>query len=88
MGVSAGKAHIVELLLQNGANIETVDDEGRSALLIATYKGHLRVVELLLEAAANIHVIDNVSCLIFSLYLYVELIHMPAFLLRRAVAIW
>jgi len=61
-GVNANKPNIVELLLQKGANIETVDKDGRSALLIAVGKGHARVVELLLEEGADIHVTDNVSC--------------------------
>jgi ankyrin repeat protein len=49
----------VRLLLERGASLELADDRGRTALLIAAERGHLRIVELLLEAGADPRVRDR-----------------------------
>ena len=45
----------VEFLLDSGANIGAVDDRGRSALLIASQRGHSAIVSVLLERGASNH---------------------------------
>ncbi|WP_423790343.1 ankyrin repeat domain-containing protein, partial [Listeria monocytogenes] len=49
---SAGNKAIVQLLLENGANIETADSQGRTPLQIAAYRCHDRVERVLLAHGA------------------------------------
>ena len=49
--------------------------DGQTALMLASQKGHLEVVTLLLEKGADIHAKDNVSlsifvCIVFYKYLF------------------
>lgn len=46
-------------LLDNGADVDTKDDSGVSALLAAAVNGHIEVVKLLLESEANVDAKDN-----------------------------
>jgi len=46
---------IVEDLLNNGTNPDVTDDKGRTALMIAAYKGNFEIVKLLMERGASIH---------------------------------
>ena len=46
---------IVKLLLENGADINAVDDYARSALVYSARNGCYEIVKLLLENGANIH---------------------------------
>ena len=61
--VAAGGAlvGIVSLLLENGADIGVSDNEGKTALHLATYggPGHKDVISLLIEAGAEIDACDN-----------------------------
>lgn len=45
----------VQFLLDSGANIDAVDDRGRSALLIAAQRGHSAIVSVLLQHGASNH---------------------------------
>jgi ankyrin repeat protein len=45
----AGKADVVELLLENGANVDSTDNQGFTALHLATKERHETVVRLLLS---------------------------------------
>ena len=55
-----GRADIVKVLLQNGADPNRVaePDFGRSSLKRAAIKGHMDVVEVLLESGANVRQLD------------------------------
>lgn len=46
-------AELVKLLLANGASVETRDDEGRPALLVAVSDGHYDTARVLLENGAS-----------------------------------
>ncbi|OAL50220.1 ankyrin [Pyrenochaeta sp. DS3sAY3a] len=48
-----GFADVVELLIQNGANVNQFDDEGYTALHRATLGNHFEVVRLLLQAGCK-----------------------------------
>ena len=50
----AGYTDIVSLLINCGASINDVDDEGHTSLMLACDKGHTECVRLLLEAGADI----------------------------------
>lgn len=58
-GAWGGHVHIVELLLQRGANIKATDESGNTALLDAARMGHLNVVKFLLAHGASVHDSDN-----------------------------
>ena len=55
-----GRADIVKVLLQNGADPNRVAeiDIGRSSLKVAAIGGHMDVVEVLLESGANVRQLD------------------------------
>ncbi len=44
---------LVELLLANGANVNTQRRDGMTALHAAAYRGHVKVIEVLLKAGAS-----------------------------------
>jgi ankyrin repeat protein len=44
---------VVKLLLERGADPNVKDDDGKTPLHYAAWKGHHKVVELLLEHGAN-----------------------------------
>ena len=54
IAVHYGVLPIVKIVLENGANIEGSDTEGKSSLNTATEKGRLSIVKILLERDANI----------------------------------
>lgn len=54
MGSNRGFEDIVRLLLEQGANIESKDSDGCTALPHAAKMGHQDMVRLLLEQGANI----------------------------------
>lgn len=48
-------------MLVQGADIETRDQRGRSALLIATHHGAINAARVLIEAGANVNAMDEIS---------------------------
>jgi len=48
------KETIVRSLVEAGVDIDTLDNEGRTPLIVASIKGHADVVDFLAEAGANI----------------------------------
>ena len=52
-------ADVVRVLIDAGADIDTTDNDGRSSLLVASQRGHLRVVQVLLRAGADVCVTDD-----------------------------
>ncbi|KAJ8956111.1 hypothetical protein NQ318_016565 [Aromia moschata] len=54
----SGHEEIVRILLQNGANVNLTDHEGRTALIAAAYMGHSEIVEHLLNFGADINHAD------------------------------
>jgi serine/threonine protein kinase len=54
-----GLKDIVQLLIDQGANIEHANDDGETALFRAAYNGHIDVVQLLIDQGANIEHADN-----------------------------
>ena len=54
-----GHVEVVKLLLEKGANIEAINNQGFTSLWIAAYKGHTEIVKVLIAAGANIEAIDD-----------------------------
>ncbi|MEA0555673.1 ankyrin repeat domain-containing protein [Lysinibacillus irui] len=54
-----GNTEIVLSLLQNGVNINTTDQIGRTAVLAATYNNQVDTVRVLIEHGADINSRDN-----------------------------
>ncbi|PCH55756.1 MAG: hypothetical protein COC15_04025 [Legionellales bacterium] len=50
---------LVEVLLKAGAKVNAQDEEGRTALMMASYQGHAAVVKLLLNNGANVYLENN-----------------------------
>merc|ERR1712038_73343 len=59
--VAAANGHkdIVQILLDNGANIDYQDNLGRTALMLAAGNGHKDIVQILLDNGANINQQNN-----------------------------
>ena len=56
---AVGAEAIVLLLLKNGAQIDAQDLEGNSALMEASWEGHVSVISTLLDNQANINLQEN-----------------------------
>ena len=53
LAARAGNAEVVKVLLEAGANPQSPEGEGQTALSMAAEHGHLEVVRLLLDAGAD-----------------------------------
>jgi ankyrin repeat protein len=53
LAAEQGRVEIVHVLLQNGADVSMKDDRGRTALQVASDRGHAEVVKLLSEHRAR-----------------------------------
>ncbi len=56
-----GYVEIVQMLIEAGAELNTSDLHGWTALMEAAQKGHLQVVDLLLTAGADPFLANDVS---------------------------
>ena len=54
-----GHEDLVELLLQNGANVNTITKFKRNSLHIATLRGYLPVIKILYKFKIDFNTIDN-----------------------------
>jgi ankyrin repeat protein len=48
-------------LIDEGANINTQDSEGRTAAMIATYNNDVETAKILIEAGADVNIQDNIK---------------------------
>ena len=62
LAVSHGRRDMVKLLLDCGADINSQDDDGSTALMCACEHGHADIVKVLLnQPECNASLVDNVS---------------------------
>ena len=54
-----GMTEQIEQLIREGANVNSSDEDGRTALMLAAFNGHVPALELLLNANAIIDVADS-----------------------------
>lgn len=54
-----GNALSVKALIEEGANVEALENDGWTPLTIAAREGHLEVVKLLLEKGANVNKLEG-----------------------------
>jgi ankyrin repeat protein len=57
--VSRGEISRVEQLLQSGFEIESIDNNGRTALILAAEQGHWELARFLIERKANFYAADS-----------------------------
>jgi ankyrin repeat protein len=56
---SIGRADMVEILINNGAEVNITDNEGMTALMYAVKNGHLAIAKSLLDQGANVNIKNN-----------------------------
>ena len=56
--VKTGNTALVQQLIENGTNVDELDGNRDSPLIIAAFKGHTDIVRILLEAGADVSVVD------------------------------
>lgn len=50
---------VVELLVEHGCQLDSVDAENRTALRAAAWSGHEEIVKILLQHGANVNLTDH-----------------------------
>lgn len=55
-----GNIDEIKILLDNGADINTIGEHGYTALHNAVEQGHIQMVEFLLHQGANTHIKNNI----------------------------
>lgn len=54
-----GNKKVVELFLQAGMNVNTINENGQTALMLSALNGHINTVKLLIKHGAYIDLIDK-----------------------------
>ena len=57
--VGEGRAEMVQVLIDAGADVDTEDNTGRSPLHLASREGNMAIVKMLVEAGADVSATDN-----------------------------
>ena len=81
----SGQLEIVKILIQNGANINSVSNSGSTPVRSACFMSHLEIVKLLVENKADIQMTSNFggTCLINS----VQSAELCKFLLEKGASV-
>ena len=57
--IESGDVHIAKLFIKSGIDVDTKNQNGESALMIASKRGHIHVVKLLIDNYANLDSKNN-----------------------------
>ncbi|CAN0404338.1 unnamed protein product [Hapterophycus canaliculatus] len=55
----SGVPRAVEILLDNGANVSIVSDNGKTALICTVGRGHLETAKMLIQADSDLEATDS-----------------------------
>ena len=56
-----GLTNVVKYIIKVGADINAKDNAGRTALYMASWKGHEQMAKILLDAGADVNAKDNIG---------------------------
>ena len=82
-----GQVPTVQLLIQQGAQVDLEGQEGETSLLLAASSGHHEVVRLLLTEGAAVNHADEVLGILFSYVLFIHNLNLSIDLIHRISAI-
>jgi ankyrin repeat protein len=54
-----GHTDTVQNLIDRGADLDDVDNDGKSALMMAAERGHDEIIQILIDAGANVNAADK-----------------------------
>ena len=58
-GKSQAQKQIVKELIEEGANVNTQDENGKTILMFASFRGYLEIVKELIKAGADVNIKDK-----------------------------
>ncbi|WP_066631903.1 ankyrin repeat domain-containing protein [Labilibacter marinus] len=56
-----GNIATIKGALDNGYNANSIDENKRTAIMLAAYNGHTSIVDLLIEKGADVNLVDNIN---------------------------
>ena len=56
-----GNIEMIKGAVENGFDVNTTDENKRTALMLAAYNGHNEIVQLLIAKGANVNLTDNIQ---------------------------
>lgn len=59
MNWNPGNLEITKYLIEHGANIEAIDNEGKTPLILSSFNGKMEVTKYLVEKGANLEAKKN-----------------------------
>ena len=79
MAALFGHFDSAKMLLDNGCQVDAIDDSGSTPLLLACHNGYLKVAKLLLDRSANVHARNqhNSSAILLAAeYGHIDIVHL------------
>ncbi|ORX62071.1 ankyrin [Hesseltinella vesiculosa] len=61
IAVSSGRDQVVQILLENGANVNAQNESGQTPLLYAASKNRLDIAKVLLNHGADVNLVNHIK---------------------------